>query len=203
MIAATQGVEGINAKLGEVTALKWLSIFGSVVALSGRSPATDELISQRAGQAWQLTPTDVHGNTVRGSLTMEAISGPIAASRTQPHMAQMFAKGSWFSAPSRLAQAIGLGRGGAAVPMKDQSPIRMTLGSRPLVIGGEIASIAAVPDTAVVLATRGRVPRRDVVRLRPEYPGSHNDSARAHDQAQSGATESRLSRPAGGIAARV
>ena len=82
----------------------------------------------------------------------------------------MFASATWFSAPGRLAQAMAVLRGDAAAPMKGQSPIRMMLGPRPLVVGGEIASIAAVPDTAVVLATRGRVPRRDVVRLHPEYP---------------------------------
>ena len=202
MIAATQGVEGVNAKLGEATALKWLSIFGSVVALSGRSPATDELISQRAGQAWQLAPSDVEGNTVRGSLAMEAISGPAAVSRTQPHMAQMLQSGAWFSAPSRIAQALSVLRG-APVPTKQQSPLRMVLGPRPLVVGGEIASIAAVPDTAVVLATRGRVPRRDVVRLHPEYPGSSSEVARALEHAQAGATDARLRTPAGAMAARV
>ncbi len=169
MIAATQGVEGINAKLGEATALKWLSIFGSVVALSGRSAATDELVAQRAGQAWQLSPSDVVGNTVRGSLTMEAISGPLAAARTQPHMAQMAGGGGWFSAPGRVVGAIAAVRGGGAVG-RELAPMRMALGSRPLVVGGEIASIAAVPDTAVILATRGRVPRRDLVQLKPEYP---------------------------------
>lgn len=203
MIAATQGVEGINAKLGEATALKWLSIFGSVIALSGRSPATDELVSQRAGQAWQLTPTDVEGNTVRGSLATEAISGPVAVSRTQPHMAQTLAKGSWFSAPNRIASAIAAMRGGAGPQLREHSPVRMTLGPRPLVIGGEIASIAAVPDTAVVLATRGRVPRRDVVRLRPEYPASSRDTTRAHEQAHSGATDARLRTAPGAVAVRI
>jgi len=71
------------------------------------------------------------------------------------------------------------------------------------VVGGEIASIAAVPDTAVVLATRGRVPRRDVVRLHPEYPGSSSEVARALEHAQAGAADARLRTPAGAVAARV
>ena len=201
MIAATQGVEGVNAKLGEAIALKWLSIFGSVIALSGRSPATDELVAQRAGQAWQLAPTDVEGNTVRGSLTMEAISGPVAASRTQPHMAQAATKGAWFGSPSRIAASFAAVRG--ARESRDLSPLRMTLGPRPLVVGGEIASIAAVPDTAVILATRGRVPRRDVVRLRPEYPGHDGDSARAHEKAQRGAADARSAISEPRVAARM
>jgi hypothetical protein len=118
-------------------------------------------------------------------------------------MAQMFARGSWFSAPGRLAQAMAVVRGGGPAPMKDQSPIRMMLGPRPLVVGGEIASIAAVPDTAVVLATRGRVPRRDVVRLHPEYPGSNGESARALEQAQAGMTEARIGTAAKAVTARI
>ena len=117
-------------------------------------------------------------------------------------MAQMLQSGAWFSAPSRIAQALSVLRG-APVPTKQQSPLRMVLGPRPLVVGGEIASIAAVPDTAVVLATRGRVPRRDVVRLHPEYPGSSSEVARALEHAQAGATDARLRTPAGAMAARV
>jgi len=172
-----------------------------VVALSGRSPATDELVAQRAGQAWQLAPTDVEGNTVRGSLTMEAISGPVAASRTQPHMAQAATKGAWFGSPSRIAASFAAVRG--ARESRELSPLRMTLGPRPLVVGGEIASIAAVPDTAVILATRGRVPRRDVVRLRPEYPGHDGDSARAHEKAQRGAADARSAISEPRVAARM
>jgi hypothetical protein len=170
MVAATQGLEGVKAKLGEATSDKWLAIFGSVVALGGRSLVTDTFVSERAGQSWQLSPADVEGATVRGSLSMEAISGPAAAARTQPHMDRIAGGGRW-SAPSALAAAL------AALPAamarskdpKIDVPSRLTLGPRPLVVPGEIASLTAVPDTAVVLATRGRVPRRDIVHLRPEY----------------------------------
>ena len=118
-------------------------------------------------------------------------------------MAQMFAGGAaWFSAPGRIAQAMSVLRG-APAPTKDRSPLRMMLGPRPLVVGGEIGSIAAVPDTAVVLATRGRVPRRDVVRLHPEYPGSSGAMARALEQAQSSTTESRFRAGNGAVAARA
>jgi hypothetical protein len=58
----------------------------------------------------------------------------------------------------------------------------MALGPRALVAPGEIASLAAVPDTAIVLATRGRVPRRDIVRLRPEYPSRRTKSSTATEQ---------------------
>lgn len=167
MIAATQGIEGIVAKLGPAIASQWLSIFGSVVALGGRSGATDGFVAQRAGESWQLTPGQVTGNTVRGSLSMDAMSGPIAAARTQPHMAMTVGKGGLAAVPSSIASAAtALSKGGGGGPT---APPQLFLGSRPLFPPGEIASLAAVPDTAIVLATRGRVARRDVVVLQPEY----------------------------------
>lgn len=173
MIAATQGLEGVRLKLGEATSEKWLAIFGSVIALGGRSLVTDAFVAGRAGETWQLSPGEVEGVTVRGALSVEAISGPAAAARTQPHMHKVAGGGSW-SAPSAFALATswmpGIGSIGKAPKMDMVS--RLTLGPRPLVVAGEIASLTAVPDTAVVLATRGRVPRRDVVQLRPEYVGS-------------------------------
>jgi len=106
MIAATQGIEGINAKLTEIVANKWLSIFGAVVALGGRSAVTDAFVAQRAGECWQLVPQQVDGNTVRGGLGMEAVSGPFAAARTQPHMAMTVSRGGLAVAPSRAAAAV-------------------------------------------------------------------------------------------------
>jgi hypothetical protein len=175
-IAATQGIEGIAAKLGPAIASQWLSIFGSVVALGGRSAQTDAFVAQRAGESWQLTPGMVIGNTVRGSLSMEAMSGPIAAARTQPHMAATVGKGGLAGVTSSIAAAASMAsKSGAAAP---PPPAQLALGSRPLFPPGEIASLAAVPDTAIVLATRGRVARRDVVALRPEYAPKKAQSAR-------------------------
>lgn len=185
MIAATQGIEGINAKLTEIVADKWLSIFGAVVALGGRSGVTDAFVAQRAGESWQLVPQQVDGNTVRGGLGMEAVSGPFAAARTQPHMAMTVARGGLASAPSRAAAAVAeLGKGIKELP--PNPPPRMMLGARPLVPAGEIASLAAVPDTAIVLATRGRVARRDVITLRPEYPSKARSQTIRREVAASG-----------------
>jgi hypothetical protein len=86
-------------------------------------------------------------------------------------MAATVGKGGWFTMPGRIATALAAVRGIPGAQPKDIAAPSMTLGARPVVVAGEIASLAAVPDTAVVLATRGRVPRRDVIRLRPEYPG--------------------------------
>ncbi len=184
-IAATQGLEGVVAKLGPQVGAQWLSIFGSVVALGGRSGGTDAFVAQRAGESWQLTPGMVIGNTVRGSLNMDAISGPIAAARTQPHMAMTVAGGGATFVPSSIAQAAAMLSKG--MPAGGPVPPQMALGSRPLIPPGEIASLAAVPDTAIVVATRGRVARRDVITLKPEYPTKKAQVARPRLVAAAGA----------------
>jgi len=193
MVAATQGIEGINAKLTEIVADKWLSIFGTVVAFGGRSSVTDAFVAQRAGASWQLTPEQVEGNTVRGGLSMEALSGPFAAARTQPHMAMTVAKGGLAAAPGRAAAAVAaMGKAGMN-ELGPTAPTRMTLGARPLVPPGEIASLAAVPDTAIALATRGRVARRDVITVRPEYPvRTKSPSAPRREAADNGAQSAGL-----------
>jgi hypothetical protein len=171
-VAATQGVEGINAKLGEELAPKWLSIFGSVIALMGRSRPTDEFVALRAGEAWQLTPAEVNGSTVRTSLNIEVLAGVTAASRTQPHMAAASAGNGWLGLPGRIYSAArGRGIGGLrrSGPMGTGEPGNLMLGPRALVTAGEIGSLVAEPDTGIVIATRARVPRRDVIRLKPEY----------------------------------
>lgn len=192
MTAATQGIEGVVAKLGEHVADKWLSIFGSVIALAGRSPETDAFVAARAGQSWQLSLTQVEGNTVRGTIAMESLAGPIAAARTQPHMAAIASKGGWLSMPGRIASAVALMRGKPAPGLKDVAAPQLSLGPRALVEPGELGSLAAVPDTAIALATRGRVPRRDVIRLRPEYPTRGATRAASSDAA---AVSARATRP--------
>jgi hypothetical protein len=174
MVAATQGVEGVEAKLGEAMSAKWLTIFGTVAALSGRSPSTDAFVASRAGEVWQITPADVDGNTVRGRLSREAISGPIAAARTQPHLnvSEFGTRLRWFLMPMRMSTASNPETPSRMRKLKGEGATgpRLTLGPKPLFSAGEVGSLTAVPDTAIVLATRGRVPRRDVVRLVPEYP---------------------------------
>ena len=157
-----------------------------MVALGGRSGVTDAFVAQRAGETWQLIPEQVDGNTVRGGLNMGAVSGPFAAARTQPHMAMTVARGGLAAAPSRAAADVAeLGKGIDELP--PAPPPKMMLGARPLVPAGEIASLAAVPDKAIVLATRGRVARRDVITLRPEYPSKVRSQSVRREVAASGA----------------
>jgi hypothetical protein len=40
---------------------------------------------------------------------------------------------------------------------------------QPLVNAGELLTLLAKPDTALVVTTRARVPRRDIVQLEPVY----------------------------------
>lgn len=168
-VAATQGVEGVTATLGEKIAPKWLSIFGGVIALIGRSPATDQFVAARAGESWQIANTHVDGITVRSSLSIEAVAGSIATSRRQSHMHQAISTwglGKVIKLPSRISAMLtalpGLG------PKEASS--RLSLGPRAVLSSGEISNLLSVPDSAIALLNRGRVPRRDIIQLRPEYP---------------------------------
>jgi hypothetical protein len=168
VIAATQSIEGIKVKLGEQVSRKWLSIYGNVIALPGRSKETDDFVAARGGESWKASIADVHGLPVRDSLTVGALSGAMAAARRQPHMRSVMSTGNVTLLPSRIQTMIANTVGGM-LPGRE-TPARVSLGVRPIIVGSEIGNILAEPDTAIVLATRARAPRRDVIRLKPVYP---------------------------------
>jgi len=171
VIAATQSIEGIKVKLGEAVSAKWLSIYGGVIALPGRSRETDDFVAARGGESWKASVSDVYGLPVRDSLIVDSLSGAMAAARRQPHMQNAATSGKVAFLPSRIqaivAQTLTGGRSGR------DNPARVSLGVKPILAGSEIANLLAEPDTAVALTTRARAPRRDVIWLKPIYPSSH------------------------------
>lgn len=177
VVAATQTVEGVTAKLGEHVTKKWLGIYGGVIALPGRSTETDAFVAARAGEGWKARINQVEGLTVRDAIVMSALAGPIAAARRQPHMKRVLdeEQNSFVQLPSRIeAEARSLlKQAGKAVAesVNARGAAQSQLGTHPLVAAGEAANLLAEPDTAIALVTRGRVPRRDVIRLKPVYPG--------------------------------
>lgn len=181
MVAATQTVEGVVARLGEQQAQKWLSIFGGLVVLAGRSRKTDELVSARLGSAWLLRTEQVHGTPVRDAIHANVLAGPLAASMTQPFFAAHLGTGGENLAKAAVARATQ----GVAIAFKKawngeqpQNPPDTKLGVSPLLDPGEASALLAEPDTALVVATRGRVIRRDVVVLAPAYDGAPPGSPR-------------------------
>jgi len=169
IVASTQTVEGVEARLGQTEAAQFLTLFGSVIALQNRSAATTRVVAARFGASFRPTLDAVPGvPTVRDAVSAQRAAGRIAAAKTQP----------------QVAATIGLGEGGR---MRDLfraiNPFQLFRGTlqgqqdrphsrvqpAPLVFAEEISELVVEPDTALAIFTRARVPRRDVVKLRPVY----------------------------------
>jgi TraM recognition site of TraD and TraG/Type IV secretion-system coupling protein DNA-binding domain len=165
VVAATQGIEGINAQLGETVAAKWLSIYRNVMALASRSTSTDAFVAQRAGSSWQASLERVKGLTIRNTLAVNACTGAIAASRRQPHIAGVIEEVDLSA--SFLQRKIAEIAKGVLPNAKDQ--VEVKVGIRPILEAEELQNLLAEPDTAIALVNRGRVHRRDVIRLHPVY----------------------------------
>jgi hypothetical protein len=175
VIAATQTVEGVVERLGEPVAKKWFGIFGGLVALPGRSRMTDEFVALRCGSSWRASVQQVNGMSIRTSVQAEMVSGAVAAGRHQStalkfgDVPKLGSSGvpSWVQTIARLWQGV---RGGIAADSTERSTPASTLGVLPLVQAGEVEDLLAEPDTALAVISRGRVVRRDVIRLTPIYP---------------------------------
>lgn len=178
MVAATQTVEGVRDKLGPQGADKWLAVFGNAMSLQGRSRATDEFMANRAASIWKATVNGVPGISVKDAITAAVFSGSVAVSRRQPSM-RPFAT----PAPSPIAPLLEKSRTAAAqsegkvslspdARYNRESDEGVTSGLRPapLVYTDEMPTLLAEPNLALALFTRARVPRRDVIKLKPMFP---------------------------------
>lgn len=189
VIAATQTIEGVIDRLGQDTAEKWLTIFGNALTLAGRSAATDAFIARRAGNSWRLAVEEVEGVQVRTSIDANVATGVLAAGRRQPSMVEAAAlpgtalvSMAWSRVSQPIAQTLSA-INGADRPLSAGQP-KTKLGARPIVDPAELQNLLAEPDTALILLTRGRVQRRDVVKLNPYRPAKGSKSAPAEDAAE-------------------
>jgi len=169
IVASTQTVEGIEARLGPAQAAQFLTLFGSVIALPNRSARTTQVVAARLGATFRPTLETVPGvPTVRDAVTAQRASGRLAAAKTQ----------------RSVAATISFGEGGRARDLfRAINPFqlfRKTLGGEqerpqsrvlpaPVVYADEISELVVEPDTALAILTRARVPRRDVVKLSPMF----------------------------------
>lgn len=180
VVAATQTVEGVIERLGAPVANKWLAIFGSAMTLSGRSVATDAYMAARAGASWRLSIDKLEGLPVRTAIGADSMTGVIAAGRHQPTIAETehlmgssLIEMAWSRATQPIAKIlnqIGTGAGGSKTSVQ--------LEPRPVINAAELQTLLAEPDTALILATRARVARRDVIRLSPAYPGKNSPGSK-------------------------
>lgn len=169
IVASTQTVEGVEARLGQAEAAQFLTLFGSVIALQNRSAATTRVVASRFGASFRPTLDAVPGvPTVRDAVAAQRAAGRIAAARTQPHVAATIG----FGQGGRMRdfyQAINPFQLFRATLQGQQDRPHSRVQPAPLVFAEEISELVVEPDTALAIFTRARVPRRDVVKLRPLY----------------------------------
>jgi len=130
------------------------------------------LLCARIGSAWLMRTEQVNGTPVRDAIHASVLVGPLAASMTQPFFGSHMGKGGkkWAQAMvSRATQGVAIALNKAFRGEQPQNPAQVKLGVMPLLDPAEVSSLLAQPDSALVVATRARVVRRDVVMLSPQY----------------------------------
>lgn len=171
IVASTQTIEGIEARLGHAEAAQFLTLFGSIVALQNRSARTANLVTERIGATFRPLLDAVPGvPTVRSAVTAQRASGRLAAAKTQPMVAMTIP----FGAGGRMRNF-----GSAINPFQlfrrtvagEQERPHSRVAVAPLLHAEELSDLVVEPDTALAILTRARVPRRDVVKLTPIYGG--------------------------------
>ncbi len=169
IVASTQTVEGIEARLGPAEAAQFLTLFGSVIALQNRSARTTQVVAARLGASFRPTLDAVPGvPTVRDAVTAQRASGRLAAAKTQRAVAATIAIGEGrrvrdlFTAINPFQLFRGTLQGQQERPHSRVHPA-------PVMQPDELSELVVEPDTALAILTRARVPRRDVVKLMPVY----------------------------------
>jgi len=169
IVAATQTVEGVEARLNEREAARYLTLFGSVLALQNRSVRTASMIASRIGASFRPLLEHVPGvPTVRGAVTAQRATGRLAAAKTQPLVASTVMVGEG-STPVSLLATINPFQLFRRTAQGEQERPSSRIGAAPLVTPEELTELVVEPDTAFAVLTRGRVPRRDVIKLTPMY----------------------------------
>ena len=169
IVASTQTVEGIEARLGQVEAAQFLTLFSSVVALQNRSGRTAHLVTERLGATFRPLLDAVPGvPTVRSAVTVQRAAGRLAAAKTQRPVAATIAIGEG-GGMRGLLSAINPFQLFRRTVSGEQERTHSRVAPAPLLHAEELPDLVVEPDTALAILTRARVPRRDVVKLKPIY----------------------------------
>lgn len=151
VVAATQTIEGIIEKLRKDVADKWLSIYGHLIALAGRSPDTDIYTSTRVGDSWKAGIPEAHYLTINTAVSIAGVTGLNVTEVRQKSLGNITPK---VSKPAKIEKE----------KAKVQT-LKTTIGVSPLIYPREISDLLAEPGTAIAVAIRSGVLRRDVIKL--------------------------------------
>lgn len=183
-VFSTQNIDGIIASLGGSTKIheaeQLLGQFKSVISLSVSTKATKAFVSDRMGAAPRARHSNVTASTLDAAGTAHnlkrqagghdhnsTVGSACLYSGEVAMMRKISGVGGQFAAMKAAAtEAIGLAH---LLEATKTPPATLTVGISKLVDEDEVSVLTAEPDTALVSLMRGRVPRRDLVRLSPIY----------------------------------
>jgi len=189
-VFSTQNVDGIVAALGgsskQAEAEQLLGQFKSLVSLSVSTPATREFVSTRMGTASRARYSQVSAaandaagtvlalrHSASGHAAGTSVGDALVSSGRIHGLRRITGLGGHLPAMlDEAAKKVGMGGLLEAIPglVRDKQPAAsFSIGVSALVSAEEVALLTAEPDTALVSVMRGRVPRRDLVKLNPIY----------------------------------
>lgn len=174
LMFATQNVDGLYKRLDKDGAVQLLGNLASIIALPPRTDDSNAYVAKRVGNIWKATTQTYYG--LPDAATDLGLYGNSGVDRTMREVA--LHRQSRIGSP-RLSYAINLWhRAWAPKAMAwlddlatpddtNQLTPKPTLAFdlSPLVTADELDTLLARPGTAVAIFNRGRVQRRDVIRL--------------------------------------
>lgn len=191
-VFSTQNIEGIKAAIGhDDKAAQFLGNLSSVIALNVDTPASNAFVAARMGSAprvvfagipavradsdslvtelgWR-TDGGMAGSAARRS---DKIQGQRKHSGLGGHVTALWQK---VGGPEVMQEIMH----GASTGFRNQRQVpQVHTGILRLVEDNEVPALTTTPNSALVSFNRGRVPRRDLMRLQPIYEFTEGDFVR-------------------------
>lgn len=178
---STQNIDGLYKRLKKDGSLQLLGNLNNLISLPAKTKDSNEYLSERVGEIWKAVTERFNGLP-----DAAADLGRYMHSGTDKHTrATRYGRALKSNAP-RLAWAVGIWRAINTVN-KDRSRLKsltmrdegmdnffyaapqLSIKSHRLITPDEINTLLAEPNTAIAVGQRGRVVRRDVIKLQPEF----------------------------------
>ncbi|HSH26673.1 MAG TPA: TraM recognition domain-containing protein, partial [Wenzhouxiangella sp.] len=136
LVLATQTIEGMREQLGEAKANKLLEVCGNIIALPGRSAATNEWVAGRIGKTWRAKVKTVNGTAnTWTAVSAQHHSGMLELAQRDPYVRGLARAGGisltshpFAAVSSRISSGVG-----AMLQEVQPRPTHCEIGLHPLI----------------------------------------------------------------------
>ena len=170
-VFSTQNIDGIFENLGQYGGQQFLGGFRNLVALPVETEASNQFLEARIGTTWRSIPVGSYeiadsAQDIKFYLNnaCRAVSEYSDMQRRRLPRSQGFTT-SFCNEIWEDVKEVTLETVKAVMPDKQERKSRIEIGLQPIVQAKEISTLLAVPMTALASIQRGRVIRRDIVKL--------------------------------------